>query len=107
MKVLDGVAYRLLNKTNLTEEKEQLVRANVKELMSNLKSFLLDFHLINAVERQLKQLNLNKVIPFMLKILQNGSIMKMFFTVNQLLKILCETARTVAKKEKDFTKSLR
>ena len=32
MKVLDGVAYRLLNKTNLPEEKEQLVRANVKEI---------------------------------------------------------------------------
>lgn len=32
MKVLDGVAYRLLNKTNLTEEKEQLVRANVTEI---------------------------------------------------------------------------
>ena len=35
----------------------------------------------------------------MLNILPRKNIIKMFFTVNQLLKILCETARKSIKKE--------
>ena len=64
------------------------------------KGFLVVFHLINTEER--KQVNKNKVIY---EILPKRSITKIFFVVNQLLKVLHEIARTVTKKEiKSFYK---
>ena len=98
MEFLDGVlAYMLLNNANLPEEKIQLVQTTVNEIKYQLKKVFIS---LSFEKRSRKEsVNIEQSISFML-ILARGNTMTMFFTVNQVLKKLHKTARTVTKKEK-------